>query len=147
MVIPRFLLDTDALSEPLRPRPDEAFLARFREHADSLAIAATTWQEALYGLGRLPDGARKQRIREYLHEVVLATIPVLPYDDPAARWHAERRVRLEAYGKKVAFADGQIAAIASVNGCELVTFDTRHFAAFDGLVVTTWKSRARDRDE
>lgn len=141
----RYLLDTDALSEPLRPKPNGAFMAELREHSGSLAIAATTWHEALFGLRRLPEGARRQRIDEYLHEVVLATIPVLPYDVSAARWHAEQRARLEARGIKVPFADGQIAATAFVNGCDLVTFNARHFAAFEGLSLASWAGRAGRR--
>jgi len=44
-----------------------------------------------------------------------------PYDQAAATWHGEERARLEALGRPAPFVDGQIAAIARVNGLVLAT--------------------------
>jgi hypothetical protein len=46
-------------------------------------------------------------------------VPILPYDDRAAQWHAEERARL--YQKTPPFIDGQIAAVAVVNELTLIT--------------------------
>ena len=40
---PRFLLDTNLISEPLRPRPNPSVLARLEQHEAELAIAAPVW--------------------------------------------------------------------------------------------------------
>ena len=55
----RFLLDTNALSEPVRPKPYARFLELLDAHRDECAIASVTWYEAVYGLSRLPSGRRR----------------------------------------------------------------------------------------
>lgn len=134
----RYLLDTNALSEPIRPSPDAAFVKKFRAHSLHVAISAITWNEALFGLHRLPKGKRKEMIAEYLFDVVAKTIPVLPYDAPAAEWHAAERARLQAKGRVTAFADGQIAAVAKVNDLVIVTKNSADFEPFDGVVLNGW---------
>jgi tRNA(fMet)-specific endonuclease VapC len=62
----------------------------------------------------------------------------LPYDQDAARWHAAERVRLAALGKTPPFADGMIAAIASIYGLVLVTLNLNGFRAFQGLALDNW---------
>lgn len=74
----------------------------------------------------MPAGRRKERLRAYF-DAVRATIPILPYDDRAAEWHAKERVRLK---KTPPFVDGQIAAIAATNELTLVTNDV-DFKPFD----------------
>ena len=71
-------------------------------------------------------------------DVVEATLPIIGYDADAARWHAEERARLERAGRQVGFADGQIAAIAAVNGLTLVTANARDFKVFRGLRTVDW---------
>jgi tRNA(fMet)-specific endonuclease VapC len=70
---------------------------------------------------------------------VRPSIPVLPYDQAAAEWHAAERARLSAAGKTPAFVDGQIAAIAKVNDLILVTSNRSHFENFRELQVEDWK--------
>ena len=60
------------------------------------------------------------------------TLPILPYDAAAAKWHGTERVRLSRMGLMPAFADGQIAAIAMVNGLIWVTNNVRDFQGFEG---------------
>lgn len=93
----------------------------------------------LYGAG-IARGARKRNLVErYLREVVGPTIPVLPYDAPAAEAHAAERARLSRIGKTPPFADGQIAAIARVNGLVLITRNVSDFKAFEGLEIQDWR--------
>jgi tRNA(fMet)-specific endonuclease VapC len=133
-----FLLDTNAISEPLRPVPNENLLAQIREHEDRLAIAAVVWHELLYGMARLPESRRRTAIEQYLFEVVWPTIPILPYDEGAARWHATERARLATLGRLPSFADGQIAAIAVTAGLTLVTSNTADFTPFEGVEIANW---------
>ena len=138
MVNARWLLDTNALSEPLRPRPNARFMRRLRLQQQRLAISSITWNEALFGLHRLPAGERKEHVREYLFEVVVQTMPIFPYDAAAAEWHAAERARLESLGRMRPFADGQIAAIACVNDLVIVTANERDFAPFDRIEIENW---------
>jgi tRNA(fMet)-specific endonuclease VapC len=137
-MVKRYLLDTNALSEVIRPTPSAAFLRRFRAHETELAIASVTWHEALYGMARLPEGKRRNTINDYLREVVLATMAVIPYDHAAAEWHARERARLGKKGRSIPYADGQIAAVAAVGSFTLVTANVRDFEAFEGVRVVDW---------
>ncbi len=134
----RFLLDTNILSEPVRPYPRSQVVARIETHADEIVTAAPVWHELLYGVNRLPGSRRRTLLEHYLFDVVEATIPILPYDAEAALWHANIRVEMEKTGRTPAFVDGQIAAIAAVNGLTLVTANLAHFTPFPGLIVADW---------
>lgn len=63
---------------------------------------------------------------------------ILPYNAQAAEWHAKERARLASLGQIPAFVDGQIAAIAKVNGLILVTRSTSDFNKYSGLKLENW---------
>ncbi len=133
-----YLLDTNALSEPLKPKPNPGFLKRLANHADALFTAAPVVHEMWYGAERLPSGKRRRAIEQYLRNVLLPSIPVLPYDGQAALIHAVERARLTGRGKTPAFVDGQIAAIALVHGLIVITANIEDFVLFEGLTVMSW---------
>jgi len=133
----KFLLDTNALAEAVRPAPNTGFLKRLRASDAKLAIASVTLHEALYGVERLPDGKRKEGLREYMREVV-TKMSAFSYDAKAAEWLARERARLDAAGRTMQYADGQIAAVAVVNGLTLVTANVRDFRHVEGLRVENW---------
>lgn len=134
----RYLLDTNALAEPVKPRLNAKFMARLVAHRAACAIAFVTWHEALYGVARLPEGARKSALNRYLHGVVAPSLPILAYDEAAAAWHAHMRAARERVGRPLAFADGQIAATAHAHGLVVVTANVSDFAGLEGLVVENW---------
>jgi tRNA(fMet)-specific endonuclease VapC len=134
----KYLLDTNIVSEPLRPSPSRTVLRRLASHEGETAIASIVWHELQFGCARLPVSRRRIAIERYLEDVVLASFPILDYDRAAAEWHARERVRLEAAGKTPPFVDGQIAAIACVNDVVLVTANKADFRGFKGLRVEGW---------
>lgn len=134
-----YLLDTNIASEPLRPAPNPKVLERLREHQGQLAIASVVWHELLFGCYRLPASKRREAIESYLHRVVASTIPILPYDERAAAWHAAERARLTLAGRTPPFADGQIAAVARTNGLTLITLDLTDYSDFRELEVEDWR--------
>ena len=134
----KYLLDTNVVSEPLRPAPNAKLLRRLQTHQSELAIPAVVWHELLFGCERLPKSAKRAAIEAYLTQVVAVSLAILPYDDRAAAWHATERARLAKLGKTPPFADGQIAAIARVNNLVLITHNTRDFAGFHGLQTEDW---------
>ena len=134
----KFLLDTNVVSEPLRPNPTPTILRRLRRHEGETAIASVIWHELHFGCARMPRSRRKAAIERYLDEVVLASFPILDYGRTAAEWHAIERARLESTGKTPPFVDGQIAAIACVNDLVLVTANKADFRGFKGLRVQSW---------
>jgi tRNA(fMet)-specific endonuclease VapC len=137
----RFLLDTSIVSAPMAKVPSHDLVARLEAHSDTCAIAAPVLHELVVGCQRLPRGNRRLAFERYLHEVVLAAFPVLPYDAMAAEWHGRERARLERLSRPAPFVDGQIAAIARVHDLVLVTASVKDFAPFQELVVQDWSER------
>jgi len=135
----RYLLDTSVVSAPISKRPSPEIDERLEADGQQCAIAAPVWTELTYGCHRLPRGKRRSALETYLQDVVLASFPVLAYDEAAARWHGVERARLEGLGKPAPYVDSQIAAIAHVNELILVTFNDADFRQFQGLRVVSWR--------
>ena len=134
----KYLLDTNVVSEPLRPKPSSTVVRKLQKHEQEIAIASIVWHELRFGVERLPSSRRREVVERYLEEVVLPAIPILAYDQPAAEWHARERARLVSRGETPSFAEGQIAAIAHVHDLTVVTFNEADFRRFEGLQVTRW---------
>ena len=120
----RLLLDTNVLSEPLCEKPNEGGLRQLELGDHQLCTASVVIRELIYGLHRLAPGRKQQRLASYNHRSDV--------------WHGEQRARLDALGRRPAFADGQISAIASIHGLMLITGNERDFTAFEGLQILNW---------
>lgn len=134
----QFLLDTNVLSEPLKPRPNQNVLDRLLANDNALAVATIAYHEIVFGYLDLPDSKRKRAIEAYVRQEIEKNLLILPYDQAAARWHAMERARLKQMGKTPPFLDGQIAAIAATNNLILVTRNTSDFKDFQDLQMTNW---------
>jgi len=135
----RFLLDTNALSEPIRPTPSPAFVSRAKQHQYEIATAAPAFSEMYFGYLRLPLSRRRSQLEQYIQDAILPLVPILPYDATAAEWHATERARLTAIGLTPPFVDGQIAAVAATRGLILVTANVAGFEHFAGLTIIDWR--------
>ena len=139
----RYLVDTSIVSAPVAKTPDPGVLEGLDKHGLECAIAAPVWYELTYGCRRLPKGKRRVALESYLEEIVRGSFPILPYDEVAAKWHGQERARLDAAGRPAPYVDGQIAAIAQVNGLVLVTANVRDFTCFRELKIENWMRTAR----
>lgn len=138
MVTPRYLLDTNMVTEPLKRKPNQSVLNYLQQHQYELAIAAPVWHKLWFGCCRLPPSQRRSEIETYLHNTVARTMPILPYDAKAAEWYANERARLTTIGLPTPFADGQIAAVAAVSNLILVTNNVTDYAKFQRLQIENW---------
>jgi tRNA(fMet)-specific endonuclease VapC len=136
------LLDTNILSELGRPYPNEELVRRIGEHSGRMSIASVTLHEVIYGIELLPDGRRKEAVKQYFHNIVLP-LHVLPYDKHAADCHARERARLESVGKRMPYADGQIAAVAIVHSLTLITANVKDFSNVRALRTANWLARTK----
>ena len=138
----KYLLDTNVLSEPVKAAADRTVLQRLAQYAHEITTAAPVFHELQYGTLRLGESAKRQMLLSYLSDVILPNIPILPYNQQAAAWHAEQRARLTRIGRPPAFVDGQIAAIAKVHGLILVTRNIDDFKDFEKLKLENWHAKA-----
>ncbi|MBV6621463.1 MAG: type II toxin-antitoxin system VapC family toxin [Rivularia sp. (in: Bacteria)] len=134
----RFLLDTNIISEPLRPIPNSNVMTKLREYEHEIVTTTIVYHELLFGCYRLPESKKRQIIEKYIKEVIEPNIPLISYDANAAKWHAIERARLMKIGKAPSFADSQIAAIAKVNELILLTNNVSDFANFAELQIENW---------
>lgn len=130
----KWLLDTNIISEAIKPIPDSNVINNLTLYSYQIAIAAPVWHELNYGLLRLPDGKRKEMVKKYLENVV-STLTILPYDDVAAKCHAELRSIAQAKGQIIPFVDGQIAAIAISHNLTLVTRNLQDYRMIEDLKI------------
>jgi|SRR6056297_265869 len=135
-----YLLDTNVLSEPLKIQPDCMVMERLKEHQDHIVTATVILHELYFGCYQLPSSRKKETIKTYINEVVTANLPLYPYNEDAAEWHARERARLQSTGRTPPFVDGQIAAIAFINDLILVTRNTSDFQLFSDLQIQNWHS-------
>ncbi len=136
-----YLFDTDAISEVLRPRPSEQYLAWLRTiPVDEQVTTSITIGELYWGAYRSPARARHL---QNIDQRVLPALRVIAFDVEAARRYGELRAALEAQGTPLADADLQIAAIALGGGHELVTGNVRHFSRVPGLRINTALAASR----
>ncbi|MFC1895182.1 type II toxin-antitoxin system VapC family toxin [Thermodesulfobacteriota bacterium] len=138
----RYLLDTNVLSEAVKTVPDRNVMDLLERHQHEIATAAPVWHELRYGCLRLPVSRKRELIEAYLEDVIWRNMDILPYDERAAEWHAQQRARLSAQGLMPSFVDGQIAAIALLNGLILVTRNTSDFEIFEDVTVQNWHQDA-----
>jgi predicted nucleic acid-binding protein len=89
------VLDTNVVSEAMRPEPDVKVLAWLNEQAaETLYISSVTLAELLFGIAALPEGRRKTQLARTLDGVMgLFEGRILAFDAQAARHYAELAVR------------------------------------------------------
>jgi predicted nucleic acid-binding protein len=135
------LVDTNVLSEPLRPQGDPRVSAWLdRQAVDSLFISTVTIAELYFGVAALPASKRRSRLGRAIEEQLLLLFAgrILAFDLDAARVYASIMGAARAKGLAVSRADGQIAAIAMANALLVATRDEAPFRAAGLQTVNPW---------
>ena len=139
----RYLLDTNVVSEPMRPRPAPAVL-RWLEASDplDLFLSSITVGELVAGVGRLEPSARRRALEQWVEEVLMPQFRgrILAFDvDAAWRWGALVS-HLGSAGRPLPAVDLHIAAIAAQHGLVLVTRNTADFAGLGLEIFDPWSN-------
>ena len=137
------LLDTNAVSEPLRPAPDARVIEWIdAQRLETLFLSAITVAELRAGMALLPAGKRRTGLQQSLETRVLPLFAgrVLPFDLGCTQAYAELMAKARATGLAIASADGYIAAIAAANGLAVATRDTGPFEAAGLAVINPWQA-------
>lgn len=132
-----YLLDTDILSNLLKRSPSIALIAKLAMvPARQQYTSSITLGELVYGATRA--GAWSAMLLAQIEQRLLPELPILPFDDLAARRYGLLRADLERQGMPLAEADLRIAAIALTHSLTLVTGNVRHFGRVPELTVENW---------
>ena len=65
----RFLLDTNIISEPLRPIPNSNVMEKLRQYEDEIVTTTIVYHELLFGCYRLPESKKRQTIKNILKKL------------------------------------------------------------------------------
>jgi toxin FitB len=133
------LLDTNVVSEAMKPEPNPAVRNWLDEQAaETLYLSSVTIAELMFGIGTLPKGRRKDKLAAALDGVLeLFTDRILPFDIGAARRY-DLAVKARAAGKGFPTPDGYIAAIAASHEFAVASRDTSAFIAAGLTVIDPW---------
>ncbi|RJG11577.1 type II toxin-antitoxin system VapC family toxin [Massilia cavernae] len=135
------VLDTNVVSEAMKPTPHPAVRAWLNEQAaETLYLSSVTLAELLFGIRALPSGKRKDVLARTLDGLIeLFRDRVLPFDTDAARHYAELAVAARAGGRGFPTPDGYIAAIAVSRHFIVASRDTAPHEAAKVAIINPWE--------
>lgn len=125
----------------MRPVPDATAKQWLNEQlTDELWLNSIVVAELLFGVARMPEGTRKQRLTQTSKEIVEQNFTgrILSFDLEAAAAYAEISARCMAKGRPIDMADAQIAAICWVQDAQLATRNTKHFEGLGLNLINPW---------
>lgn len=128
------VLDTDVISDLMRPRPAPSLVTRLGEVPSSeQATTAVTVGELAYGAHRVDRPDLFERAIS-----LLAGTRVLAFDTDVAKHYGRIRSALERQGERLDDPDLRIAATVLAHEATLITGNTRHFRRIPGLRHENW---------
>jgi hypothetical protein len=137
------VLDTNVLSEALRPSPEPSVLEWLaKQPRASLFTTAVTQGEILYGIGLLADGKRQRGLRDAAKRIFSEDFAgqVLTFDSDAADMYAEIAAERRMAGKPISQFDAMIAAMALSRGATLATRNVQDFDDCGVEIVNPWSA-------
>lgn len=137
-----FLLDTNAISEWVKPRPDPGMVMWLDEvDEDRTYLSVITLGELRKGVDRLPGGRRRDRLDQWLTRDLPERFGerMLPVDVAIADQWGRLLAQAEGGGTPVGGIDALIAATAKVHGLQVVTRNVSHFRHAGVDVISPWR--------
>lgn len=136
-----FLLDTNAVSEWVKPRPN-AGLIRWMESVDEdrLFLSVVTLAELRYGVERMPVGARRNRLDRWVGLELPRRFErrIVSVDPEVADVWGKVVAESESRGRPMSIIDAFLAATSQVHNFTLVTRNLSHFSLLKSL-LSPWE--------
>ena len=135
------VLDTNVVSELLRPEPDPNVRTWFDSQDDGeMFLTAVTEAELRFGVEIMPEGQRRERKMGAVESILSLGFQnrILPFDHGAAWEYAKVAAGLRAVGRPAHQYDGLIAAIARSHNAEMATRNVKHFEGCGLQVINPW---------
>jgi predicted nucleic acid-binding protein len=134
----RYLLDTNIISNVVKPRPSETLLDWMsRQRDDDLFITSLTVAEVWRGILEKPRGRKRSELETWFAgpegPQSLFSGRILPFDDKAGLCWARLMADGRRAGQSRSALDMIIASVADANGCVIVTDNERDFSGLEIL--------------
>lgn len=128
----RYLLDTNIISNIVKPKPSDSLLGWMAAQRDEdLFIASLTVAEIRRGILEKPRGKKRDALDAWFSgpegPQALFAGRILPFDDKAGLVWARLMAEGKAAGRPRSGLDMIIAAVAGSNDCVVVTDNERDF--------------------
>jgi toxin FitB len=137
------ILDTNVLSELMKPRPLAAVVAWVAaQPAASLHTTSITQAEILHGIMLLSAGRRRRALEEAARAMFAEDFEgrILGFGSDAALPYAQIASDRRAAGRPISHFDAQIAAVARSTGAIVATRNIEDFNGCGVTVVNPWQS-------
>lgn len=137
-----YVLDTNVVSELIRPQADVAVLQRLASLDDSAwCITSMTEAELRHGLAMLPAGRKKQHLEVALQGLLLQDFAgrILAFDSAASVYYAQCMVARARMGRPLQVQDAMIAACCLAHVATLVTRNIKDFEGLGLELLNPWE--------
>jgi predicted nucleic acid-binding protein len=141
--VTRYLLDTNVVSELVKPRPDARVVAWIRgsDEAD-LHLSVLTFAEIRFGIEKLPRSARRERLRGWMETELADRFEdrILGVERGIAELWGVIMARAAAMSLRLPVMDTLLAATAEYHGMTMVTRNVRDFARAEVATLDPWSA-------
>jgi len=138
-----FLLDTNCISELVRPKPEPRVL-EWMESADEslLYLSVLTLGEIRKGAAALPQGKRRTRLETWLEVELQGRFAgrIVPVDLAIADRWGLIAAEAKQSGKELSVIDGLLAATALHHNLTVISRDTSNFTNARVQVLNPWEA-------
>ena len=135
------ILDTNVLSELMRPKPSARVVAWVAKRSPTeLFTTSITEAEIFYGIELLAKGKRREQFQAAADAMFTEDLAgrILGFESDAARAFSKIAAQRRALGRPISHADAQIAAIAQVRMAKLATRNVADFQDCGVDIVDPW---------
>lgn len=137
----KYLLDTCAVSEASKPRPDKGMAEWLRsQEEDRVFLSVLSIGELEKGLARLKHSGKRDRLLRWVREDVARRFAgrILTVGAEVARLWGRMQGEAELRGEPLPVIDSLIAATAIANGCVVVTRNVEGMERCGAEVACPW---------
>jgi predicted nucleic acid-binding protein len=137
-----FLLDTNVVSEWVRPQPDRNVISWLAElDEDRVFISVISFAEIRRGVEMLPAGRRRERLGAWLAEELPARFEerILDIDPRVAETWGVVMARGQKIGLTLGSMDAFVAATAEAHGLTLATRNVKDFQNLGISLLDPWQ--------